>query len=83
MGRFGLTVQAGILLGKSLRNLRETLTLPQSASRALQDDEAKVIEMALSALSKVSYDEAQQRRIGVCGLTKLCYRYAMTMKNSE
>ncbi|KIM97257.1 hypothetical protein OIDMADRAFT_105644 [Oidiodendron maius Zn] len=74
MGRFGLTVQAGILLGKALRNLRDSCSMPQGPSRTLQDDEAEVLENTIFALAKVSSEEARARGIGICGLTKMCYR---------
>jgi hypothetical protein len=74
MGRFGLTVQAGILLGRALRNLRDASTMLQDSSLAFQNEEAEVLENAIFALAKVSSEEAQIRGIGICGLTKLCYR---------
>lgn len=76
MGRFGLTVQAGILLGRVLRNLRDTTTTTHEYSPldGIHDEEAQILERTISALANVSAGEAQTRGIGICGVTKICYR---------
>ncbi|KAH8817476.1 hypothetical protein F5884DRAFT_779519 [Xylogone sp. PMI_703] len=73
MGRFGLTIQMGILLGRALRNYRDTLLPAQDTSLDIQKDEAEILKGAISALANVTYDEAQIRGIGICGITKICH----------
>ena len=74
MGRFGLTAQAGILLGRTLRNVRDTLIIPEGIPLSLQQEEANTLKQAISALAEVSSEEARLRGIEICGLTKICYR---------
>jgi hypothetical protein len=69
MGRFGLTVQAAILLGRVLRNIREA-----TSGNIFQEDEAKVLDSTIAALTRVSSEEGQYRGIGVCSPTTICHR---------
>jgi hypothetical protein len=47
MGHFALTVQAGILLGRALRNVRDSTNLSQNSLLDLQNDEAVVLRQAI------------------------------------
>jgi hypothetical protein len=74
MGHFALTVQAGILLGRALRNVRDSTNLSQNSLLDLQNDEAVVLRQAISALAHVASEESRLRGTGICSLTKICYR---------
>lgn len=69
MGRFSLTAQAAVLLGKVIRNVNET-----SAVMDFQAHEAKVLEDTILALTNVSFQEGRARGISVCSPTTICYR---------
>jgi hypothetical protein len=65
MGRFCLTAQAIIFLGKALRNFND---------ESGQDD-AKVLDNTIAALTNVSLQEGRFRGRGVCSPITVCYRY--------
>jgi hypothetical protein len=67
MGRFCLTAQAIIFLGKVIRNITD-----ESGQ-----DEAKVLDDTIAALTNVSLQEGHFRGRGVCSPTTLCYRYEL------
>lgn len=68
MGRFGLTVQAAVLLGKVLKYSR-LLT----SGYGFQEDEARILDNTVAALTKVSLLEGQHRGMGVCSPTTICH----------
>jgi hypothetical protein len=70
MGRFCLTAQAVILLGKVFQYVNNS-----SGQEESRDREAKVLDDTIAALSKVSLQEGRFRGIGVCSPTTICYRY--------
>jgi hypothetical protein len=70
MGRFCLTVQATLLLGKILRNVGDP-----SGQEEFREQEAKRLDTTLVALTNVSLQEGHFRGIGVCSPTTICYRY--------
>jgi hypothetical protein len=70
MGRFCLTAQATILLGKVLRHV-----IDESSDGEFHENEAKVLDDTLAALTNVSIQEGRFRGIGVCSPTTVCYRY--------
>jgi hypothetical protein len=70
MGRFCLTAQATILLGKILRNVND-----ESDQQASRDHEAIVLDNTIAALTNVSLQEGRFRSMGVCSPTTVCYRY--------
>lgn len=69
MGRFGLTVQAAYLLGKVLR-----YNCLQANGHVIQEDEIRLLDNTLSALTKVSLIEGRDRAMGVCSPTTICHR---------
>lgn len=71
MGRFSLTAQAAVLLGKVIRNVNET-----SPEVDFQAHEAKLLEDTILALTNVSFQEGRARGISVCSPTTICYRQA-------
>jgi hypothetical protein len=70
MGRFCLTTQATILLGKVLRNIND-----ESSKEEFCEHEAKVLDNTIVALTNVSLHEGRSRNVGVCSPTTVCYRY--------
>lgn len=71
MGRFCLTAQTTILLGKVLRNVRD-----KSGQEEFRHHEAKVLDNTITALTNVSIQEGRFRGVGVCSPTTVCYSYA-------
>lgn len=69
MGRFCLTAQAGILLGRVFRNIHD-----YPDQDGLRDQEAKVLDNTIAALTQVSLQEGRFRGIGVCSPTTICFR---------
>jgi hypothetical protein len=69
MGRFGLTAQASILLGRVFRNMNDN-----PSDDDFRDHEARVLDDTIRALAKVSLEEGKYRGIGVCSPTTICYR---------
>jgi hypothetical protein len=69
MGRFGLTAQAAVLLGRVFRNMHDN-----TGGDDFRNDEARVLDNTISALTKVSLEEGRYRGIGVCSPTTICYR---------
>lgn len=70
MGRFGLTVQAAVLLGRVFRNMHDN-----TGGDDFRNDEARLLDNTISALTQVSLEEGRYRGIGVCSPTTICYRY--------
>jgi hypothetical protein len=70
MGRFCLTAQAVMLLGKVLQHIND-----HSGEEELRDHEAKALDNTIAALTNVSLQEGRFRGIGVCSPTTICYRY--------
>lgn len=68
MGRFALTAQAAILLGRVFCNIHNTHD--ESFRRA----EAFTLGNTLTALTNVSLQEGRFRGIGICSPTTICYR---------
>jgi hypothetical protein len=69
MGRFCLTVQALILLGKVLRHVND------NSGEEYRSHEAKVLDNTIAALTTVSLQEGRSRGFGVCSPTTICFRY--------
>ena len=69
MGRFCLTAQAAILLGRVLQNINDT-----SDEGGFRDQEAKVLDKKIAALTRVSLEEGRFRGIGACSPTTICFR---------
>jgi hypothetical protein len=69
MGRFCLTAQAIVLLGKVLQNVNDK-PCPQN----FRDDEAKLLDNTIAALTNVAYEEGRSRGVGVCSPITLLFR---------
>ena len=69
MGRFCLTCQAAILLGRVYRNIHDNLDVD-----GFHDQEARILEDTIVALTQVSLQEGSSRGISLCSPTTLCYR---------
>ena len=69
MGRFCLTAQAAILLGKVFRNIHDP-----AYDQGTRDREAKLLDDTIAALTDVSLQEGRLRGIGVCSPTTICHR---------
>lgn len=76
MGRFALTVQAAFLLGRVLRNCRAVRD-----ENGLQEEEARILDKTILALTQVSLQESQQRGMGLCSPTTICHRYRCFWSN--
>ncbi|PTB39225.1 hypothetical protein M441DRAFT_196357 [Trichoderma asperellum CBS 433.97] len=72
MGRFSLTAQSAILLGRVFRSIHEP-----PFSEAFWQNDVKVLDSTLVALTSVSIEEGRFRGIGVCSPSTICYRYAV------
>jgi hypothetical protein len=72
MGRFSLTVQAAVLLGRVLRNIHDDPEI-----QGFRDSEARVLDDTLAALTNVSLQEGRFRGIGVCSPTTICFRFEL------
>jgi hypothetical protein len=70
MGRFCLTAQATLLLGKILRIVKGP-----SGRDEFRGQEANFLDTTIAVLTKISLQEGQTRDIGVCSPTTICYRY--------
>jgi hypothetical protein len=70
MGRFSLTVQACILLGKVFRHTHESPEID-----GFKAQEARSLENTLVALTNVSLQEGRSRGIVLCSPTTICFRY--------
>ena len=70
MGRFCLTAQATLLLGKILRNVSDP-----SGQEEIREQDAKMLDTTLAVLTNVSLQEGHFRGMGVCSPTTICYRY--------
>ncbi|KAH7268302.1 hypothetical protein B0J15DRAFT_533763 [Fusarium solani] len=68
MGRYGLTAQAAVLLGRVFQNIHDT-----SAMEGFQESEARILDSTLIALTNVSFQEGRFRGIGVCSPTTICF----------
>ncbi|KAJ9608749.1 hypothetical protein H2200_006520 [Cladophialophora chaetospira] len=69
MGRFCLTAQAAILLGKVFMQIHDPAN-----DEGMRDHEARVLENTIAALTEVSLQEGRLRGVGVCSPTTICYR---------
>ncbi|KAH6967597.1 hypothetical protein BKA56DRAFT_636383 [Ilyonectria sp. MPI-CAGE-AT-0026] len=67
MGRFCLTAQAAILLGKVFHNVQA----PEQDEFRRQ--EAKILDDTIVALTQVSLEEGRFRGIGICSPTTICF----------
>lgn len=72
MGRFSLTAQSAILLGNVFRSIHEP-----PFSEAFWQNDVKVLDSTLVALTGVSLEEGRHRGIGVCSPSTICYRYVI------
>jgi hypothetical protein len=70
MGRFCLTAQAGILLGRVFQLVNDTTNTDE-----FRHQEAIVLDNTIAALTQVSLEEGRFRGIGVCSPTTICFRY--------
>ncbi|KAJ5620585.1 hypothetical protein N7510_004569 [Penicillium lagena] len=68
MGRFAFTVQAAFLLGRVLRNGRIPLD-----ENGFQEEEARILDKAILALTQISLQESRQRGMGLCSPTTICH----------
>ncbi|KAL7972099.1 fungal-specific transcription factor domain-containing protein [Trichoderma sp. SZMC 28014] len=71
MGRFSLTAQSAIMLGNVFRSIHEP-----PFSEAFWQNDVKVLDSTLVALTSVSLEEGRHRGIGVCSPSTICYRYS-------
>ncbi|UKZ66223.1 uncharacterized protein TrAtP1_007397 [Trichoderma atroviride] len=71
MGRFSLTAQSAILLGNVFRSIHEP-----PFSEAFWQNDVKVLDSTLVALTSVSLEEGRHRGIGVCSPSTICYSEA-------
>jgi hypothetical protein len=69
MGRFGLMAMAASLLGRVIRHLGNPgdTSLPDN-------EEALILDRALTALTVVTREEGLMRGMGVCTPTVFCHR---------
>lgn len=70
MGRFCLTAQVEILLGRVFRHVNDTTSTDE-----FRHQEATVLDNTIAALPQVSLEEGRFRGIGVCSPTTICFRY--------
>lgn len=69
MGRFSLTAQAAVLLGRVFRSIHEF-----PVSEEFWQNDVKVLDNTLVALTNVSLEEGRFRGIAVCSPSTICYR---------
>ncbi|KAL7953163.1 hypothetical protein V8C34DRAFT_321492 [Trichoderma compactum] len=73
MGRFSLTAQAAVLLGRVFRSIHEF-----PVSEEFWQNDVKVLDNTLVALTNVSLEEGRFRGIAVCSPSTICYRKICT-----
>ncbi|KAH6873945.1 hypothetical protein B0T10DRAFT_234210 [Thelonectria olida] len=78
MGRYCLTAQAASLLGRVFRNIND-----DPGIEGFREDEVKVLESALIALTNVSLQEGRDRGIGVCSPTTICFSARLLLHDEE
>ncbi|UKZ45883.1 hypothetical protein TrVGV298_000076 [Trichoderma virens] len=70
MGRFSLTAQAAVLLGRVFRSIHEFPVL-----EGFWQNDVKILDNTLVALTNVSLEEGRFRGIGVCSPSTICYSF--------
>ncbi|KAF4963483.1 hypothetical protein FSARC_8492, partial [Fusarium sarcochroum] len=78
MGRYCLTAQSAILLGRVFRNIHDYSNID-----GLRDQEAKALESALIALTNVSLQEGRSRGIVLCSPTTICFSARLLLHDKE
>ncbi|KAL7933864.1 fungal-specific transcription factor domain-containing protein [Trichoderma chlorosporum] len=78
MGRFSLTAQAAILLGRVFRNIQEFNVL-----EGFWQNDVKVLDDTLVALTNVSLEEGRLRGIGVCSPSTICYSARLLLHDTQ
>ncbi|KAL6904051.1 fungal-specific transcription factor domain-containing protein [Trichoderma evansii] len=78
MGRFSLTAQSAILLGRVFRSIHEP-----PFSEAFWQNDVKVLDSTLVALTSVSIEEGRFRGIGVCSPSTICYSARLLLHDKE
>jgi hypothetical protein len=69
MGRFGLTAMAASLLGRVIRYTNDAKN-----TSLCNEEEAIILDRALTALTTATHDEGLARGMGVCSPTTFCHR---------
>lgn len=72
MGRFCLTAQAEILLGRVFQLVNDTTNTDE-----FRHQEATGLDNTIAALTQVSLEEGRFRGTGVCSPTTICFRYGI------
>ncbi|CAG9948054.1 unnamed protein product [Clonostachys rosea f. rosea IK726] len=78
MGRFCLTAQAGILLGRVFQLVNDTTNTDE-----FRHQEAIVLDNTIAALTQVSLEEGRFRGIGVCSPTTICFSARLLLHDEE
>ncbi|KAL7941885.1 hypothetical protein V8C42DRAFT_333996 [Trichoderma barbatum] len=78
MGRFSLTAQAAILLGRVFRSIHDFPVL-----EGFWQNDVKVLDNTLVALTNVSLEEGRFRGIGVCSPSTICYSARLLLHDKE
>ncbi|KAL7924496.1 fungal-specific transcription factor domain-containing protein [Trichoderma austrokoningii] len=78
MGRFSLTAQSAILLGNVFRSIHEP-----PFSEAFWQNDVKVLDSTIVALTSVSVEEGRHRGIGVCSPSTICFSARLLLHDKE
>ncbi|KAF4460228.1 ATP-dependent Clp protease proteolytic subunit [Fusarium albosuccineum] len=78
MGRYCLTAQAAVLLGRVFRNIHDDPDI-----EGFHENEARALESTLVALTNVSLQEGRFRGIGVCSPTTVCFSARLLLHDEE
>ncbi|KAL7915502.1 fungal-specific transcription factor domain-containing protein [Trichoderma velutinum] len=78
MGRFSLTAQAAVLLGRVFRSIHEF-----PISEGFWQNDVKVLDDTLVALTNVSLEEGRFRGIAVCSPSTICFSARLLLHDKE